>query len=179
MWSAPARRDRSRIVLDECHHLLELWGYLVRAVIEELGPETFVVGLTATPPDLLTGREATLYQSIFGQANFAVPTPAVVKEGDLAPYQELVRLVEPMEHEARYIAEQHDRFQALLSRLLDPEFASCSLVQWLRQRVVDRQSHTGATRELDRRSSGQDRRWRWRLCAFCTSTISICRRECG
>jgi superfamily II DNA or RNA helicase len=88
------------LILDECHHLLELWGYLVRAVIDYLGPETFVIGLTATPPDQLTGREAELYQSIFGIADFAVPTPAVVREGELAPYQELAYFVQPLEREA-------------------------------------------------------------------------------
>jgi superfamily II DNA or RNA helicase len=133
------------LVLDECHHLLELWGYLVRAVIEYLGPQTFVVGLTATPPDQLSGREAALYESIFGQADFSVPTPAVVKEGDLAPYQELAYFVQPMEQEARYIAAQQERFQAFVSRLLDPDFASCSLVDWLRRRVVERRAASGAT----------------------------------
>jgi superfamily II DNA or RNA helicase len=133
------------LVLDECHHLLELWGYLVRAVIEYLGPETFVVGLTATPPDQLSGREAALYESIFGQADFSVPTPAVVKEGDLAPYQELAYFVQPLEHEARYIASEQERFQAFVSRLLDPDFASCSLVDWLRRRVVERRAAGGAT----------------------------------
>ena len=133
------------LVLDECHHLLELWGYLVRTVIDYLGPETFVIGLTATPPDQLTGREAALYSSIFAEANFAVPTPAVVKEGDLAPYQELAYFVQPLEHEAQYVAAQQERFQAFISRLLDPDFATCSLVEWLRKRVVERRTQSGAT----------------------------------
>jgi superfamily II DNA or RNA helicase len=38
------------ILLDECHHLLEMWGYLVRALVHELGDNVFLVGLTATPP---------------------------------------------------------------------------------------------------------------------------------
>ncbi len=133
------------LVLDECHHLLELWGYLVRAVIEVLGPETFVIGLTATPPDQLSGREAALYHSIFGEANFSVPTPAVVKEGDLAPYQELAYFVRPLDHEAEYVAAQHERFQAFISQLLDPDFATCSLVEWIRKRVVERRAASGAT----------------------------------
>ena len=133
------------LVLDECHHLLELWGYLVRAVIDHLGPETFVIGLTATPPDQLSTREAALYTSIFGQADFAVPTPAVVREGDLAPYQELAYFVQPLEQEADYVNAQQERFQAFVSRLLDPDFASVSLVEWLRRRVVERHTASGAT----------------------------------
>jgi superfamily II DNA or RNA helicase len=132
------------LVLDECHHLLELWGYLVHALIDYLGPRTFVIGLTATPPEQLTGREAALYHSIFGEANFSVPTPAVVKEGDLAPYQELAYFVQPLDHEAEYVAAQHERFEAFVSKLLDPDFATCSLVEWIRKRVVERRSHSGA-----------------------------------
>jgi hypothetical protein len=133
------------LILDECHHLLELWGYLVRAVIDHLGPETFVIGLTATPPDQLTGREAALYRSIFGEANFSVPTPAVVKEGDLAPYQELAYFVQPLPQEADYVEAQQERFQSFVSRLLDPDFATCSLVEWIRKRAVERHSESGAT----------------------------------
>lgn len=35
------------VVLDECHHLLSLWGALVKAVLDLLEPE-HVLGLTAT-----------------------------------------------------------------------------------------------------------------------------------
>jgi hypothetical protein len=132
------------LVLDECHHLLEMWGHLVRALIEELGDGTVVVGLTATPPDLLAERRAALYHDIFGQADFAVPTPAVVKEGDLAPYQELACFVRPLPHEQRYVAEQHERFQRLVMRLLDPDVASTSFVGWLRRRLDERRSRSGA-----------------------------------
>lgn len=132
------------LILDECHHLLEMWGYLVRALARELGAETFVVGLTATPPGDMDPREQALYRELFGTADFEVATPAVVKEGDLAPYQELAYLTEPLEHEARYIAEQHSRFRALLDHLLDPDFGSVPFAQWLRQRAVERRSRSGA-----------------------------------
>ena len=42
--SARARVEHLRaggvgtVVLDECHHLASLWGYVVRAVLDELGP---------------------------------------------------------------------------------------------------------------------------------------------
>ncbi len=44
------------VVLDECHHLASMWGYVIRAVLSELG-DVHVIGLTATPPDALTGDE--------------------------------------------------------------------------------------------------------------------------
>src|SRR5207244_2598621 len=33
------------IVMDECHHLLSTWGYVMRAFARELGPETVIVAL--------------------------------------------------------------------------------------------------------------------------------------
>lgn len=132
------------LVLDECHHLLEMWGYLVRALVEELGGETFILGLTATPPAELNRQGESLYRELFGNADFQVPTPAVVKEGDLAPYQELVYLTSPLPHEAEYIAAQHTRFEELLDRLLDPEFGSRPFLEWTRVRIEERRTRQGA-----------------------------------
>lgn len=132
------------LILDECHHLLEMWGYLVRALIEELADDVFVVGLTATPPGDMEAREEALYRELFGQANFEVPTPTVVKEGDLAPYQELAYLTFPLDHESAYIEEQNARFQRLLDRLMDDDFGSLYFLQWLRRRVGERRTRDGA-----------------------------------
>lgn len=132
------------LVLDECHHLLEMWGYLVRAVIEELDEDVFVVGLTATPPGDMDTREEALYRDIFGQADFEVAAPALVREGDLAPYQELVYLTTPLPHEADYIDAQHARFQELLVHLMDVDFASRPFIDWVRARVIERRSKDGA-----------------------------------
>lgn len=131
------------VVLDECHHLLNMWGSLVRAIVDELGADTFVLGLTATPPVEMNASEARLYHDIFGRADFQVPTPAVVKEGDLAPYQELVYLTQPLSHEEEYIASQHLRFEELLVRLMDADFASRPFTEWLRVRAEERQSNRG------------------------------------
>jgi superfamily II DNA or RNA helicase len=53
------------LVLDECHHLLELWGRLLRAVIGQLHAPR-IVGLTATPPYLMTAEQAVLHRALFG-----------------------------------------------------------------------------------------------------------------
>lgn len=37
------------VLLDECHHLLEVWGALLREVLDPL-EDVLVLGLTATPP---------------------------------------------------------------------------------------------------------------------------------
>ena len=77
------------VLLDECHHLASLWGYVVRAVLGELPEDAHVIGLTATPPVSLPSAEAELYDALLGPVDFTVPTPAVVRDGHLAPYQEL------------------------------------------------------------------------------------------
>jgi superfamily II DNA or RNA helicase len=126
------------LVLDECHHLLDLWGALVRAIIETLGPHTAVIGLTATPATLLTGWQRELCQDIFGTPDFEVPTPALVKEGDLAPYQELVYLTEPSVDEDTWLAAETARFANLQLELIDQRLGSVPLLEWLRRRVVER-----------------------------------------
>ena len=90
-------------------------------------------------------RERELEERLFGgPPDFSVPTPALVKEGDLAPYQELALLVEPLPHEAEYIATQERRFQELVTALLDPPFASLPFVAWLDLLIVQRAGPGGA-----------------------------------
>src|SRR5258708_20787895 len=96
-------------------------GSSLRAGARELGTNVFLVGLTATPPSEMGGREAVLYQELFGRADFEVPTPAVVKEGNLAPYQELAYLTAPLQHEIAYIAEEKTRFEELLAEMMRPD----------------------------------------------------------
>ena len=82
------------LVLDECHHLLEVWGRLLQEVLDEL-PDAFVLGLTATPPSTLTRDQKALVDELFGDSVFSVSIPAVVREGDLAPFAELAWLTTP------------------------------------------------------------------------------------
>lgn len=109
------------VVLDECHHLASLWGYVVRAVLAELllDGDVHTIGLTATPPDELSATEDELYAALLGPVDFSVPTPAVVRDGFLAPYQELAWLCEPLASERRWLAEHDVRFAELVTALHD------------------------------------------------------------
>lgn len=104
------------VVLDECHHLASMWGYVVLAAIRALG-DVHVLGMTATPPDELTSEEARLYEELLGPVDFAVPTPAVVREGFLAPFQELAWLTQPLDSELAWLREHDMRFQELITAL--------------------------------------------------------------
>ena len=125
------------LVLDECHHLLEVWGRLLADLLEEL-PQARVLGLTATPPAALSGDQAALVQTLFGATVFEVTIPAVVREGDLAPFAELVWLVTPTPHERAWVDSSAVRFAELVTALADPAFGSVSFLTWLDRRLVTR-----------------------------------------
>jgi superfamily II DNA or RNA helicase len=131
------------LVLDECHHLLEIWGRLLAAIVAELD-DPVVIGLTATPPHMMTADQAAVHRELFGSVDLEVSAPALVRDGHLAPYQELAWFTTPTAAEADYIRGQALRFAELRSRLLDPQFASTPFLEWLQRRVVERSVNRGA-----------------------------------
>lgn len=133
---ALAGTERLLLVLDECHHLLEVWGRLLADVLELL-PHARVLGLTATPPDALTSEQADLVAELFGEVTYATSIPAVVREGDLAPFAELAYLVEPTPIENEWLGQESLRFRELTTRLLDPAYGSVGFLAWLHARFVE------------------------------------------
>jgi superfamily II DNA or RNA helicase len=154
---APRARERvaqlvaagvGTLVLDECHHLASLWGYLVGAAIDALG-DVHTIGLTATTPSDLGGEEAKLYESLLGPVDFQIPTPAVVRDGHLAPYQELAYFTTPLASEREWLAERHSRFAELLDRLHDPTPSGeedLGFGSWVIGRIRYRDTGDGAAR---------------------------------
>ncbi len=95
------------IVLDECHHLLDHWALVVAALVARLragGREPLVIGLTATLPSPDDANEYENYVSLLGEVDLEVPVPAVVREGDLAPYRDLVHVVQPTGEERAFLS---------------------------------------------------------------------------
>jgi hypothetical protein len=127
------------VVLDECHHLLSLWGALLKAVLELLEPD-HVLGLTATNPREVTAEQAALYAELLDREDFSVPTPAVVREGHLAPYQELVQLCTPLRSEHEWLADRHARFELALVELAGAPAGDehLGLDVWLLSRLSER-----------------------------------------
>lgn len=124
------------LVLDECHHLLEVWGELLREVLDSL-PDAVVLGLTATPPEAMTRAESDLTDALLGPVLFEARLPALVAEGVLAPYVELAWVVEPTREEGDWLAGQSRRFEELTTALFAPDFGSTTLPVWLQQRFVE------------------------------------------
>ena len=100
-----AATENLMIVLDECHHLLRVWGRLLSEVLGLL-PDAVVLGLTATPAIALTGPEAALENELFGEITYSANIPQVVVAGDLVPYQELGWLTCPTAAERDWLGEQ-------------------------------------------------------------------------
>lgn len=125
------------LVLDECHHLLEVWGRLLAELLEDL-PDAHVIGLTGTPPDTLTSDAAALVDELFGQPLYSTSIPSVVREGHLSPFSELAWFTTPTPTESHWLASEAERFAELQSDLLGPSEATTSFLTWLDQRFVSR-----------------------------------------
>lgn len=129
--------DIKTVVLDECHHLASMWGYVVRAALTQL-PGVHVVALTATPPDALTTEEHDLYTGLLGPVDYSVPTPALVRERALAPYQELAWMTRPLDAETAWLAEHDLRFTELITGLHSATDGVTSLPEWVIRRLRER-----------------------------------------
>jgi len=122
------------IVLDEVHHLLDYWAFVIKELARRIGDDVYLIGLTATPPLSASSEGMENYLSIMGSIDFEVPTPAVVKEGNLAPYQDLVYFCRPTDKEKKFIDSLESRFREIVERLGAQE----SFGNWVWQRVVER-----------------------------------------
>lgn len=139
------------LVLDECHHLLQVWGRLLDEVLAEL-PRARVLGLTATPAESLTTTEAALTRRLFGDVVHSSTIPAAVRRGELAPFAELLWLTTPTASETDWLAEESERFNELLTRLTDPGFGSVGFLAWLDSVLIASVGSTRTWAEFERDS---------------------------
>ncbi len=130
------------IVLDESHHLLDYWAMVIHELIRRV-PDIQIIGLTATPPISANPEEFENYLSIMGDIDFEIPTPAVVKEGNLAPYQDLVYFCTPTRKEKVFIDTVQDRFKNLIATMGQEE----DFRNWVIRRIVERVTSAGEQAE--------------------------------
>lgn len=122
--------DTGCLLLDEAHHLLDYWALILGDLIGRL-PNAVVVGLTATPPASADPDEMANYLRLVNGIDFEVPTPAVVRSGFLAPYQDLVVLTRLTADEREFLA-RHDE---LLHAALDGMERDERFDGWLTARI--------------------------------------------
>jgi len=120
-WHRLREHGVQLIILDECHHLMGHWGRVL-ADAQELFQDPVILGLTATPPDRKGQRVEDIerYDAFFGPIDYEVPVPAVVKDGFLAPYQDLAYFVRPSADELNFIATADDQLLKVLDELCQP-----------------------------------------------------------
>ena len=106
------------IILDECHHLLGHWGRVLSEIREYFG-DPIVLGLTATPPDIgsVSIDDGERYKEFFGEVDYEVPVPALVRDSNLSPYQDLAYFVRPNPDELKYIANVDKEFEELIEEI--------------------------------------------------------------
>ena len=134
------------VVLDECHHLLDHWALVVAyllARIRAAGAEPVVIGLTATLPSTDDRDAHDTYTALLGDVDYEVPTPAVVKEGNLAPYRDHVWFVEPTPDELAFLRDHERR----LAELIGSVFAGPDGRAWLEETLQPSPSLSEATPE--------------------------------
>ena len=142
------------LILDECHHLLGHWGRVLADALSIFN-NPIVIGLTATPPDVdgKDPRDVARYQEFFGDVDFEVPVPAVVKDGFLAPYQDLAYFVRPTRDELKFIATADEQLQQLVDNLCEesttqtpepPNEKVKNLNQWLLESLKELRLPTGS-----------------------------------
>lgn len=111
--------DVGLIILDECHHLTEHWGKVLLELTEAFD-NPIVLGLTATPPDDEAVDKAEHYADLLGEVDYEVPTPALVRASNLAPYQDLSYFVRPSAKELKYISEADSSFLSVVEEISQP-----------------------------------------------------------
>ncbi len=118
------------VLLDEAHHLLDYWALILADLTARL-PDALIVGLTATPPASADPEDLANYLRLVNGIDFEVPTPAVVRSGYLAPYQDLVLLTRPTGDERAFLDREDELLQAAIQGMeRDGRFDS-----WLTGRI--------------------------------------------
>lgn len=118
------------LVFDECHHLTDHWGRVANELAGAVAG-SLVIGLTATPPVDRGRRELATYLDVVGEIDDQVPLPAIVKEGNLAPYQDLVYFTRPEAGEVELLLDTERIYRELLAALEAPEPPVRPLSTWV------------------------------------------------
>lgn len=131
------------IILDECHHLTREWAKILSNLVEDSPPDLFfLIGLTATLPMDKGAQAQEVYQQLLGEVTLEVPLPPVIKEGYLSPFQDLVYLVAPSDHELEIIHDKMSSYRNLIIELTSTKDLQ-PLHLWAEERLENYRSSKG------------------------------------
>ncbi|MBX9877079.1 MAG: DEAD/DEAH box helicase family protein [Candidatus Obscuribacterales bacterium] len=130
------RQKFALVIFDECHHLTDYWAAVMTHLVKRLD-NAVVIGLTGTPPEGKSNQQENRYLTLVGEIDYQVPTPALVKEGGLAPFQDLVHITQPTETEYSFLELQHEDFHTLVDELTKrrSEEKQSPLTAWVQARL--------------------------------------------
>ncbi len=130
------RQKFALVIFDECHHLTDYWAAVMTHLVKRLD-NAVVIGLTGTPPEGKSNQQENRYLTLVGEIDYQVPTPALVKEGGLAPFQDLVHITQPTETEYSFLELQHEDFHTLVDELTKrrSEEKQSPLTAWVQMRL--------------------------------------------
>ncbi len=131
------------VIFDECHHLQTYWAVIMKHILQWMEIEN-VIGLTATPPIDEKSEVLQNYMGLLGDIDFQIPTPAVVKDGMLAPYQDMTYFCIPEDNEMDYLNQCHLKFHQLITGFSSPQSDFC---HWIIDRILHRKLADGTQRE--------------------------------
>ena len=131
------------VIFDECHHLQNYWALVMKEIVNRIGASN-IIGLTATPPIDEDKDTILYYTGLLGEIDYQIPTPAVIKEGMLAPFQDLVYFCKPTSTELEYIKNCHEKFKLLIDKF---NRQNSDFYFWIVDRIVKRRLISGETQE--------------------------------
>lgn len=119
-------------VFDECHHLTGFWGQVASRLIARVG-DCVVLGFTATPPLDASATGLETYANLLGPIDIEIPLPAIVKQGNLAPYQDLVYFTEPNDGEIQALESGERAFHEVVEELESGDGDRYALSIWVHE----------------------------------------------
>ncbi|WP_052460330.1 DEAD/DEAH box helicase family protein [Microbacterium gorillae] len=128
------------VVLDECHHLLDHWALVIAYLesrIRAADADPLLIGLTATVPSPQDAAGYENYTALLGDVDYEQPTPAVVREGNLAPYRDAVWFTEPTAAERIFLDRNDELLAALVANTLGSQEGRSFLHHLLRGSATD------------------------------------------
>ncbi len=137
------RNNIKTVIFDECHHLQNYWALVMKEIVNKVGA-AYIIGLTATPPIDEDKETILYYTSLFGEIDYQIPTPAVIKDGMLAPFQDLVYFCKPTSIELEYIKNCHEKFKLLIDKF---NKQNSDFYYWIVDRIVKRRLISGETQQ--------------------------------
>lgn len=108
------------ILADEAHHLKNAWWNTLDQLSEYLKPT--IVGLTATPPYDVSYSEWQRYLEFNGPIDLEIAVPELIKNGELCPHQDLIRLSLPIPKDMKALKSFRKKSESIFNEIKnDPQ----------------------------------------------------------